>query len=140
MKKTVFGLAVLTALVVAGCSKSDSSNPITDTILGKWTPVSIKVVMNDKVNFTSKTTYADVYPGDYWDFRKDGKVYRYETDPNEGPGYDPHDTLPYKWNSPYWIIGEDSMTTYVTPKDTLKLELYEGTATRDWWTTYTFAK
>jgi hypothetical protein len=139
MKKVIFGLAALTALVIAGCSK-DNGDSILNGILGKWTPVSIKADVYNKQNNTSKTVSSPVYPGDYWDFRKDGKVYRYETNPNEGPGYDPHDTLDYKWDNPSWIIDGERYGVGATTKDSLVLYLRESSSTEDWYTTYIFKK
>ena len=140
MKKTVFSLAALAALIIAGCSKDDDMGSREKAILGKWTPVSTKVEVNDNVNMTSKTSYTPVYPGDYLDFRKDGKVYSYLSDPNGGPGYDAHDTLPYKFGNPYLIIGEDTLSVGALTNDSLALYLHEATPTQDWFTTYILKK
>jgi hypothetical protein len=140
MKKTVFSLAALTALIIAGCSKDDDKGGPEKDILGKWTRVSTKVVLSDKVQGTSKTMYPTIYPGDYLDFRGDGKVYTYETDPNGGTGYNPHDTLLYKFSNPYLIIDGDTMSIGALTKDSLVLELHEGTSTQDWFTTFKLKK
>jgi len=138
MKKTVFGLAALAALIVAGCSKDDDNLGSREkAILGKWYPVSTKVVVNS--NTGTKTSYTPVYAGDYMDFRNDGKVYTYQTNPNEGPGYDPHDTLPYKFGNPYLIIGSDTLNPNIT-KDSLMLYFTESTPTEFWETTFTFKR
>jgi hypothetical protein len=140
MRKTVFSLAALAVLIIAGCKKDDDGDPTTNRIVGKWTPTSIKVDVYNKEKFTSKTSYSPVYSGDYWDFRKDGKVYRYETNPNEGPGYDPHDTLDYKWVNPNWIIDGEIYWEGALTKDSLVLYLKENTTTESWETTYIFKK
>lgn len=138
MKKTIFGLAVLTALIIAGCSKSDDGGGSREKMIqGKWTPSSIKVYVIDRSLNTSNTTYPAVHAGDYWDFRGDGKLYTYETDPNGGHSYD---TVPYKFGNPSLFIDGDTLSVGALTKDSLVLELHEGTATQDWFTTYTLKK
>ena len=103
MKKTLFSLVALAALIVTGCSKDDNGSQ-EKMLLGKWTPESTKVKVTDKVNGGSTTTERTVYPNDYIDFRADGKVYTSLSDPSEGPGYDPRDTFPYKLAQNYLIV------------------------------------
>jgi hypothetical protein len=141
MKKAILGLAVLTVVIIAGCSKDDDGGGTREqTIRGKWTPVSTKVYMIDRTQNTSKTTYSPVYPGDYSDFRSDGKLYTYTTEPNAGAGYDPHDTLSYRFTTQYLIIEKDSLLVGALTKDSLVLYLQENTPTQSWETTYTFKK
>ena len=141
MKKTVFGLAALTALIIAGCSKKDDNEGSREKMIqGKWKPVSTKVFVIDRIQGTSTTTYPAVYPGDYYDFRGDGKVYTYETEPNAGAGYDPHDTLPYRFTPQYLIIDQDSLMLGALTKDSLVLYLQENTPSQAWETTFTFKK
>jgi hypothetical protein len=138
MKKTIFGVAVVTALIIAGCSKSDDGGDSREKMIqGKWTPAATRVYVIDRSQNTSKTTYPAVHAGDYWDFRGDGKLYTYETDPNGGHSYD---TLPYKLGNPWLIIDEDTLSVGALTKDSLVLELHEGTPTQDWFTTFTLKK
>ena len=141
MKKTVFGLAALIALIIAGCSKKDDNEGSREKLIqGKWKPVDTKVYVIDRAQGTSNTTYPPVYASDYWDFRGDGKVYTYETEPNAGAGYDPHDTLPYRFTETYLIIDGDSLMVGALTKDSLALYLQENTPTQTWETTLSFKK
>lgn len=140
MKKAVFGLAVLATLIIAGCSKDDGGNTREKMIQGKWTPVSTRVFVIDRTQNTTNTTYTPVYPGDYWDFRGDGKVYTYQTELGAGQDYDPHDTLPYRFTPQYLIVDEDSLMLGALTNDSLVLYLQENTPTQSWETTFTFKK
>jgi hypothetical protein len=141
MKKAVFGLAIVTALIIAGCSKSDDGGDSrAKAIRGKWTRVSIKVQWNDLSNNTSGTTYGSVYPGDYYDFRSDGKVYIHQTDPNAGQGYDQYDTLAYRFTTQYLIAGKDSLMLGALTNDSLVLYQQHNTPPLYWEATHIFKK
>ncbi|AEV98068.1 hypothetical protein A4D02_14475 [Niastella koreensis] len=140
MKKAVLGLAVVTALIIAGCSKSDDGGDSREkAIRGKWTPVSIKIEFSDLSNNTSGTTYGVVTPGDYVDFRADGKVYTYRKD-NANQGVDPYDTMPYRFTPQFCIIGQDSMMLGALTKDSLVLYQQHNTPPQYWQATHIFKK
>ncbi|WP_205513249.1 hypothetical protein [Longitalea arenae] len=140
MKKTVFSLVALTAVIVAGCSKDNDNGSPEKMIQGKWTPVSTTVKVTDIQNGGTTTSNKPVYQGDYLDFRSDGKLYRRTTDPSEGPGYDPHDTLTYQFSRTYLIIEDDSMLISKLTNDSLSFILQEQDANKLWETTYSLKK
>ena len=141
MKKAIFCMVSLSALIFA-CKKSNDDGSPASMIQGKWTPVSTKVMVTNRLRNTSSTAYKPVYPGDYLDFRSDNKFYSYISDPSEGPGYDPHDTLPYKLlsPSPYLVMGSDTLSLGTITKDSLVLYLQEKNDSMFWETTYTLKK
>lgn len=140
MKKTLFSLIALTAVIIAGCSKDDNDGSPEKMILGKWTPVSTTVAVTDIKNGGTTKTDQPVYPGDYLDFRSDGKLYTRITDPQEAPGYDPHDTLSYRFTTTYLIIDTDSMFIGKLTSDSLSFILQEKDENELWETTYTLKK
>jgi hypothetical protein len=142
MKKVIFSMALLTTLIFACKKSNDDDGSPASIIRGKWTPVSTKVMVYNNKTGASKTSYKPVYPGDYLDFRSDNKVYTYISDPAEGPGYDPHDTLPYQvlLPQPRLVMGEDTLSFGAYTKDSLVLYLQEHADTLDWQTTYTLKK
>lgn len=140
MKKTLFSLVALMALTFAGCSKDDDKGSQEKMLLGKWTPESTKIKVTDKVNGGSTTKDQPVYPNDYVDFRNDGKVYTSISDPSEGPGYDPRDTMPYKLVQNYVIVDGDSMAINTLNNNSLVFTLSESDQYYLWETTFSFKK
>ena len=140
MKKTLFSLVALTALTFAGCSKDDDDGGQEKMILGKWTMVSTTVAVTDIQNGGTKTSEKPVYPGDYLDFRNDGKIYSRISDPLEGPGYDPHDTVAYRMTTTYLIIDNDSMLINKLSKESLSFTLQEKGNSELWETTFSLKK
>ncbi len=140
MKKTLFSLAALMTLTVAGCSKDDDNGSQEKMLLGKWTPESTKLKVTDKVNGGSTTTDRTVYLNNYIDFRSDGKVYILLSDPSEGPGYDPHDTLPYRLAQNYLIVDGDSMAINTLNNNSLVFTQSESDQYELWETTFSFKK
>jgi hypothetical protein len=140
MKKTLFSLAALMALTFAGCSKDDDGGGQEKTILGKWTMVSTTVAVTDVQNGGTKKSEKPVYSGDYLDFRSDGKIYSRISDPLEGPGYDPHDTVAYRMTTTYLIIDNDSMLINKLTKEELAFTLQEKTSSEIWETTFSLKK
>ncbi|WP_207515170.1 hypothetical protein [Longitalea luteola] len=140
MKKAFFSVVAITAAIIAGCSKDDDGGGPEKDLLGKWTPVSTKVVVSDIKNGGSTTTDKPVYPGDYIDFRSDGKVYTRTTDPQEAPGYDPNDTLTYRLTTTYLIIDGDSCLISKLTKDSLTYILQEKTEDELWETIISLKK
>ena len=141
MKKTIFALAAIAFLTFTACDKdNDNSSPNQNQLLGKWTHVSTKEKVTDTKNNTFTEEDLDVYDGDYMEFRDNGKVYTRFSNPNEGPGYDPHDTLSYTYKDNTLTIDEDEMTVSEFTGKTLIFTLEEKDGDDLWQTTYSFTK
>ena len=141
MKKTIFAFAAIAALTFTACDKDkDNSSPNQNQLLGKWTPVSTKEKVTDTKtgNFTEED--LEVYAGDYMEFRDNGKVYTRFSNPNEGPGFDPHDTLAYTYKSNILTIDGEDMTVSEFTGKTLIYTLEERDGDDLWQTTYSFKK
>ncbi|MBV4357199.1 hypothetical protein [Pinibacter aurantiacus] len=101
MKKTILGLAALTALAFVACKKNNDSSPA-QKIIGKWQ------LVNDVTKVTSKSTGqvtrndTTTYSIDsYIDFRTDGYAYSYANE-----GYDiSRDTVKYMVSGSLLISG-----------------------------------
>ena len=76
MKTVLFSTGVILMLMIAGCKKSDVTQATTQSrIQAKWTHASSQAIYY--YNGASNTFNFMGQPGEYIDFRGDGKVYFY---------------------------------------------------------------
>lgn len=125
MKKSILGLAALTALAFVACKKNDDQSNA-QKIIAKWkhvnaidkaTTKSTGAVVSDTINFSAS---------DYVDFRTNGYVYFYEHTAIE----DYYDTAQYKVNGNQLIVTwapNDADTATITTLTGSALSTYEKT-------------
>ena len=119
---------LLTALFVISCFASckktgEAAGPV--TLVGKWNLVNDSTAYGE--SYITKTNYVGV-PGDYFDFRTDGKVYIKEGDK--------HDTLTYNMVArDSVVINTFNVNNYpdvIKPFSADKVSIYSGTLPIFW--------
>ncbi len=94
MKKKLMGVLLLSILAVA-CTKSDSSTTSTKSILGKWNLLNLRTKTTVGTFLFADETQTQK-PGQYLDFKENGKVYSKSYDSSLNTYT--YDTGTYKYN------------------------------------------